>query len=187
MTADIQPPDIETRLAILQYKSERINHPIPGSILELIARRVQSNIRELEGALTRVAAFADLSGQPMTENLVDVALADLLPRRSQLDTDMVVSQVADSFGVSEEDMLGRSRAHDIALPRQIAMFLLREEANYSLPQIGDALGGRDHTTVMYGCDKVADLLERDESMRRRVQQIKERLYSSKRNGSSRQV
>jgi chromosomal replication initiator protein len=187
LTADIQPPDIETRLAILQYKSERINHPIPGSILELIARRVQSNIRELEGALTRVAAFADLSGQPMTENLVDVALADLLPHRSQLDPDMVVSQVADAFGLTEEDMHGRSRAHDIALPRQIAMFLLREEANCSLPQIGDTLGGRDHTTVMYGCEKVADLLERDESMRRRVQQIKERLYSPKRNGNSRQA
>ncbi len=185
LTADIQLPDIETRLAILQYKSERINHSIPGSILELIARRVQSNIRELEGALTRVAAFADLSGLPLTEKLVDAALADLLPRRSQLDPDQIVSQVAETFGISEEELLGRSRSHDIALPRQVAMFLMREEANYSLPQIGETLGGRDHTTVMYGCDKVADLLERDDTLRRQVHQIKELLYTPKRNGNSR--
>jgi chromosomal replication initiator protein len=187
LTADIQPPDIETRLAILHYKSEHISHPIPNFILELIARRVQSNIRELEGALTRVAAFADLSGLPLTESLVDVALADLLPRRGQLDPGEIVSQVADAFGVSEEDLLGRSRSHDIALPRQVAMFLLREETNYSLPQIGETLGGRDHTTVMYGCDKVADLIERDEGMRRQVLQIKEQLFSLKRNGNSRQA
>jgi chromosomal replication initiator protein len=184
LTADIQLPDIETRLAILHYKSERNNHPIPNTVLELIARRVQSNIRELEGALTRVAAFADLSGMPFSEQLVDSALADLLPRRSQLAPDEIISQVADAFGVSEEDIFGRSRSHDIALPRQIAMFLLREETNYSLPQIGETLGGRDHTTVMYGCDKVADLLERDETLRRQILQIKEHLYSPKRNGSS---
>jgi len=185
LTADIQLPDIETRLAILHYKSERINHPIPNPVLELIARRVQSNIRELEGALTRVAAFADLSGLPFTEQLVDSALADLLPRRGQLAPNDIVSQVADAFGVSEEDLLGRSRSHDIALPRQIAMFLLRQETNYSLPQIGDTLGGRDHTTVMYGCEKITDLLERDETLRRQVLQIKEQLYSPKRNGNSR--
>ncbi len=185
LTADIQLPDIETRLAILQSKSERINHPIPNTVLELIARRVQSNIRELEGALTRVAAFADLSGLPFSEQLVDSALADLLPRRSQLTPGEIVSQVADTFGVSEEEIFGRSRSHDIALPRQIAMFLLREETNYSLPQIGETLGGRDHTTVMYGCEKITDLLERDKSLRRQVIQIKEQLYTPKRNGNSR--
>ena len=168
----------------MHYKSERNNHPIPNTVLELIARRVQSNIRELEGALTRVAAFADLSGLPFSEQLVDSALADLLPRRRKLDPSQIVSHVADAFGVSEEDMFGRSRSHDIALPRQIAMFLLREETNCSLPQIGETLGGRDHTTIMYGCEKVADLLERDETLRRQILQIKEQLYSPKRNGNS---
>ncbi len=132
-----------------------------------------------------VAAFADLSGLPFSEQLVDSALADLLPRRSQLTPGEIVSQVADTFGVSEEEIFGRSRSHDIALPRQIAMFLLREETNYSLPQIGETLGGRDHTTVMYGCEKITDLLERDESLRRQVIQIKEQLYTPKRNGNSR--
>ena len=108
--------------------------------------------------------------------MVESVLSDLLPRRSEVRTDEVVSQVAASFGVSVEDMVGRDRSRQIALPRQIAMFLLREEAHISLPQIGEALGGRDHTTIMYGCDKVADMLERDDRLRRQVIEIRERLY-----------
>ncbi|MBN1148364.1 MAG: chromosomal replication initiator protein DnaA [Anaerolineales bacterium] len=178
LTADIQPPDFETRLAILRSKADRIGTHIPYNLMELIARRVQSNIRELEGALTRVAAFADLSGLPLTPQLVESALADLLPRRSEVRPDEIVRRVADSFGVSVESMLGRDRSRQIALPRQVAMYLLREEANISLPQIGNALGGRDHTTVMYGCGKVADMLESDDRLRRRVIEIKEQLYGS---------
>jgi chromosomal replication initiator protein len=180
LTADIQPPDFETRLAILRSKAERAGRRLPHEFLEGIARRVQSNIRELEGALTRVVAYADLSGLPLSQQLVESALADLLPRRTDVDPDDVVRTVAETFGVPMNDMLGRGRSRKIALPRQIAMYLLREEANISLPQIGEALGGRDHTTVMYGCDKIADLLERDDRMRRQVLEIKEQLYNQPR-------
>lgn len=176
LTADIQPPDFETRMAILRSKAERAGYKLSNETLETIARRVQSNIRELEGALTRVVAFADLSGMPFTTQLIDSALADLLPHHGDVQTDDVLSAVSDVFGVTIERLLGRERTRDIALPRQIAMFLLREEANVSLPQIGEALGGRDHTTVMYACEKIGDLLERDDRLRRQVIDIRERLF-----------
>jgi chromosomal replication initiator protein len=180
LTADIQPPDFETRMAILRSKAERIGSPMPNEYIEIIARRVQSNIRELEGSMTRVAAFAELSGLPLTPQLIETALADLLPRRSETPPQEIVRRVAQAFGVSMEEMLGRDRSRQVALPRQIAMYLMREEANISLPQIGEALGGRDHTTVMYGCEKVADLLERDDRLRRRVIEIKEQIYGVER-------
>jgi chromosomal replication initiator protein len=176
LTADIQPPDLETRQAILRSKADRCGVRMPNEILELIARRVQPNIRELEGALTRVAAFADLSGLPLTNQLVESALADLLPRRTAVQPDEIIHRVALVFGVTVDRMLGRDRSREVALPRQIAMFLLREEANISLPQIGEALGGRDHTTVMYGCEKVAGMLEQDDRLRRQVIEIREQLY-----------
>jgi chromosomal replication initiator protein len=176
LTADIQPPDFETRQAILRAKADRAGYSIPNEILELIARRVQSNIRELEGALTRVMAFADLSGLALTPQLVETTLADLLPRRSEVQPDEVVRKVADVFGVTVDRILGRNRSQEVALPRQVAMYLLREESNFSLPQIGEALGGRDHTTVMHGYQKVADLLERDDRLRRQVIGIREQLY-----------
>ncbi|MCU0485705.1 MAG: chromosomal replication initiator protein DnaA, partial [Anaerolineales bacterium] len=177
LTADIQPPDFETRVAILRSKAERAGYRMPADILETIARRVQSNIRELEGALTRVMAFANLSNLPLTVGLVDAALADLLPRRNEVQPTDVIRAVSDVFGVTVERILGRDRSREVALPRQIAMYLLREVANTSLPQIGEALGGRDHTTVMYACDKVADMLERDDRLRRQVIEIREQLFN----------
>lgn len=176
LTADIQPPDLETRIAILRSKAERNNKQVPALILETIARQVQSNIRELEGALTRVLAFSDLSGLPLSTQLVQTSLADLLPQRSTLETIHVLEAVSNVFGISTGDLCGRSRTRDVVLPRQVAMYLMREEANASLPQIGEVLGGRDHTTVMYACEKVADLIERDDRLRRQVIQVKERLY-----------
>jgi chromosomal replication initiator protein len=176
LTVDIQPPDLETRIAILRTKAERAGKQVPFDIIELIARQIQSNIRELEGALTRVLAFAELSGQPITGGLVNTALADLLPQRSTIGTDDVVGAVARAFGITTEQLLGRDRSREIVLPRQVAMYLMREEANISLPQIGEAIGGRDHTTVMYACDKIADLIERDDHLRRQVIQIREKLY-----------
>jgi chromosomal replication initiator protein len=176
LAADIQPPDFETRLAILRSKADRAGRNILPEILEMIARRVQSNIRELEGSLTRVLAFADLSGMPLTTQLVDTALADMLPHRSDVQPDDVVHKVADAFGVAVERIYGRERTQEIALPRQIAMYLLREEANLSLPQVGEVLGGRDHTTVMYACQKIADKLERDDRLRRQVIEIREHIY-----------
>jgi chromosomal replication initiator protein len=176
LSADIQPPDYETRMAILRSKAERAGRNVPGEIIEVIARRVQSNIRELEGALTRVVAFVDLSGLPLTPNLVETALADLLPRRSKVEPNEVVESVANAFGIEMNRMLSRERSREVALPRQIAMYLLREESNISLPSIGETLGGRDHTTIMYGCHKIADLLERDDQLRRQVLEIRENLY-----------
>jgi chromosomal replication initiator protein len=176
LTADIQPPDFETRVAILRSKAERANYNIPDDIIMIIARKFQSNIRELEGALTRIVAYADLRGMEMTPQLINSALADLLPQRTEVQPGQVIDTVASVYGLSKDRMLGRERTRQVALPRQIAMYLLREEANISLPQIGEALGGRDHTTVMYGCDKIANLLERDDKLRREVIKIRERLY-----------
>jgi chromosomal replication initiator protein len=176
LTADIQPPDFETRVAILRSKSERIGRQIPAEIVETIARRVQSNIRELEGSLTRVLAFADLSALPLNTKLVDTALVDLLPKRTNLAPEEVVHQVAGAFGLSVENLIGPDRRQEVVLPRQIAMYLLREETHCSLPKIGETLGGRDHTTVMYACQKVADLLERDDKLRRQVIELREKIY-----------
>jgi len=176
LTADIQLPDFETRMAILRVKAERAGCRISDEILAIIARRFQSNIRELEGALTRIAAFANLSGLPITPALVDTALADLLPRHTEVQPAEVVRKVAEAFGVPMDRLLGRDRSREVALPRQIAMYLLRQEANISLPQIGEVLGGRDHTTVIHGCEKIADLLERDDRLRRQVVEIRDQLY-----------
>jgi chromosomal replication initiator protein len=176
LTADIQQPDLETRLAILRSKAERLGRNIPTEIMDLIARRVQSNIRELEGALNRIVAFSDLSGMALTLQLVDVALADLLPQRGDVKPGAVVDVVAKAFNLSIDRLLSPDRSREVALPRQIAMYLMRE-TNLSLPQIGLALGGRDHTTVMYACEKVADLLERDDRLRRQVVQIRQQLYA----------
>ncbi|MFO7624449.1 MAG: chromosomal replication initiator protein DnaA [Anaerolineales bacterium] len=176
LTADIQAPDFETRLAILEARAERSGYHLPEGILDTIARRVQSNIRELEGALTRIMAFSNLSGLPITPQLLDSALADLLPRRNEVQPDQIVSAVAKTYNLSIDRILGRDRSREVALPRQIAMYLLREEARISLPQIGNTLGGRDHTTVLYGCEKIADMLERDDRLRRQMVEIREKIY-----------
>jgi chromosomal replication initiator protein len=180
LAADIQPPDFETRVAILRSKALRVGSDIENEILELIAHRIQSNIRELEGALTRVAAFSQISAVPLSPQLVESLLTDLLPRRADIQTDEVIDLVAREYGLETDRLLGRERTKEVALPRQVAMYLLREEANISLPKIGEALGGRDHTTVMYGCDKVADLLETDDRFRRQVVEIRQSIYGQPR-------
>ena len=176
LTADIQPPDFETRLAILRSKAERTGRQIPSDILESIARRVQSNIRELEGALNRILAFADLSGTHLTPQLVEVALADLLPQRSDVQPQKIIELVAREWQTTVEALLGRDRSQKIAQPRQVAMYLLRKETDASLPQIGEVLGGRDHTTVMYAIDKIASDIETKTDLRKRVVNIKQQLY-----------
>ncbi len=176
LAADIQPPDVETRLAILRTKVDRAGRNVPDAILEFIARQVQTNIRELEGALNRVLAYSDLSGIPLTLDLAQNALIDFLPPGADLQPDDVLEAVSRAFGVSQDRILGRERTREVALPRQIAMYLLREEGGVSLPRIGDFIGGRDHTTVIYACDKVSDLMETDDRVRRQVLQIREQLY-----------
>jgi chromosomal replication initiator protein len=176
LAADIQPPDLETRLAILRAKAERTGRFIPDEILETIARRVESNIRELEGALNRILAFADLSGSPLTPQLVEVALADLLPQRQNVPPEKIVELVAREWQTSVEALLGRDRTQKIAEPRQVAMYLLRKETDASLPMIGEVLGGRDHTTVMYAIQKIANEIETKADLRKRVINVKQQLY-----------
>ncbi len=177
LTADIQPPDVETRLAILRAKAERYGREVPADILEMIARQVQSNIRELEGALNRVLAYADLSGITLSMEMAHNALVDFLPQDKDLQPKDVLEAVSRSFGVSHDRLKGRERTREVALPRQVAMYLLREEGGISLPQIGAMIGGRDHTTVIYGCEKVNNLMETDDRLRRQVMKIREQLYS----------
>ncbi|MBK8418876.1 chromosomal replication initiator protein DnaA [Candidatus Villigracilis saccharophilus] len=178
LTADIQAPDFETRLAILRSKAERTGRHISDEILESVAKQVQSNIRELEGALNRIVAFADLSGSALTPSLVEVALSDLLPSRSDLEPEKIVNQVADYYKLSIEKLLGRDRTKEVAHPRQIAMYLLREEAKISFPQIGEALGGRDHSTVMSAIDKVKDQYKNgDGRVRKDIDFLRHQLYS----------
>ncbi len=177
LAADIQPPDLETRLAILRAKAERTGRYVPDEILETVARRVQSNIRELEGALNRIVAFADLSGQMLTPQLVEVALVDLLPQRQHILPERIVELVAREWKVSEDDLLGRDRSQKVAEPRQVAMYLMRKETDASLPQIGEVLGGRDHTTVMYAIEKIANQIETKADLRKRVISVKQQLYS----------
>jgi chromosomal replication initiator protein len=176
LAADIQPPDLETRLAILRAKAERTGRTIPDEILAGIARRVESNIRELEGALNRIIAFADLSGQSLTPQLVEAALADLLPQRRNVLPEQIMELVAREWKTTVEALLGRDRSQKIAEPRQVAMYLMRKETDASLPQIGEVLGGRDHTTVMYAIDKIATKIETKSDLRKRVINVKQQLY-----------
>ena len=177
LSVDIQPPDFETRQAILRSKADRAGRKVDPAVIELIARRVQSNIRELEGALTRVMAYAELLGQSVTLDIANSALADLLPRRHTLTPVQIIQTVADYYHTTSEILTGRDRSKETAWARQVAMYLIREETDSSLPTVGDVLGGRDHTTVMYGCDKVADMVERDDSVRKQVIAIREQLYN----------
>ena len=176
LAADIQPPDLETKVAILRAKAEREGRQVAQEHLELIARRAQRNIRELEGALTRALAYVDLTGALLNEETIEAALSDVAPRSAAMTPNQIIAAVAQQYQVPEEDLLGPRRTRQIALPRQVAMYLIREETETSLPKIGQALGGRDHTTVMYGHDRISDLIERDDGLRRQVHAIRDLLY-----------
>jgi chromosomal replication initiator protein len=178
LIADVQPPDLETRIAILRAKAATSGVAVPDDILNVIASRIQSNIRELEGALNRVAALSSLTHQPLTEQVAETALSNLLPQRSKLTTDQIIEAVAHHFGIEIAALQGRSRSQAIARPRQIAMYLIREETGASLPQIGAELGGRDHTTILYGCERIADLIEEDANLRREVIRVRQQLYGN---------
>jgi len=176
LIADIQPPDLETRIAILRSKSAAGSASVPNEILALIASQIQSNIRELEGALNQVLALSRLTHQPMTLEVAEAALSNLLPQRSKLTSEQIIKAVARHFDVKVAALEGRSRSRTIARPRQIAMYLIREETGASLPQIGAMLGGRDHTTILYGCERIVDLIETDTSLRREVVTLRQQLY-----------
>lgn len=176
LTTDIQPPDFETRLAILREKSDCRGFHLPEEVLDYIARRIQSNIRELEGALTRIMAICQLEGYQASIQMVDSALIDLFPNKSALSPIDIVKIVANFYGISLERILSKERSKEVALPRQIAMYVLREEADCSLPQIGELLGNRDHTTVLYGCEKISELLDVDVQVKRQVVAIQSKIF-----------
>jgi chromosomal replication initiator protein len=178
MITDIQPPDLEMRIAILRTKADALGAAVPTEVIDFIAHKVQSNIRELEGALTRVMGYAQLMKAAMTVELANTVLQDIL-RHKPVTVDQVLQVVAEFYNVDINDLTGRSRNKEVVLPRQVAMYLLREETDASLPQIGDILGGRDHTTVMYAHEKIAEQIETDDNRRREVLAIKERLYEVK--------
>ncbi len=178
LMADIQAPDIEMRKAILQSKAEEQNYRVPDYVFDIIAHHVRDSIRELEGALNKVIAFSQFSDTPITEELVDMALADLLRRSDRPSLERVIEVVCYYYGVTLADLASASRKRSIAYPRQIAMYMARSETDASLPQVGTYLGGRDHTTIMYGCEKIAREVEINSATRREVLEIKARLYES---------
>ncbi|HAN45409.1 MAG TPA: chromosomal replication initiator protein DnaA [Cyanobacteria bacterium UBA8156] len=183
LIADIQAPDLETRMAILQKKAEYEHLRIPPEVIHYIAASYTSNIRELEGALVRAVAYISISGLPMTvENVAPVLNPPKEP--IEVSAELVLSVITEHFDVSLEDLQGSSRRREIGRARQIAMYLIRQHTNLSLPKIGEALGGKDHTTVMYSCDKIARLQSTDGDIAQTVRVLSDRIYLLAQNQSS---
>ena len=178
LITDIQPPDLETRIAILRKKvaTDRLD-VADKDVLTFIADRVTSNIRELEGALTRVIAYASLTGRPITVSVADEVLKDLFPGGSAraITVEQVQAAVCEWFGVSQADLRGDKRPQSIAYPRHIAMYLCRELTDQSLPKIGAKFGGRDHSTVMHGVRRIGDLIREDRDVFNVVQELTARI------------
>lgn len=179
LIADVQAPDYEMRLAILRIKEEELRLALPSDVAEYIAQKDHRNIRELEGALTKTVARSQLTGEPLTLSLAMEALNDspLRSRRAEITRNDVIRAVLDHFSVGRRDLAGRSRTKEIVLPRQIAMYLLRTETEASLIEIGEELGGRDHTTVLHGVRQIERSLETDASLRARILSIREAIVA----------
>jgi len=173
LITDIQPPDLETRIAILRKKVKTEQTQTDPRVLEYIASRISTNIRELEGALTRVVAFSSLTGRPMTVDLAQDVLKDVFPQgeAAQVSIDRIQETVSGRFGLSCEELCGHRRSHNIVYPRQVAMYLSRELTDSSLPRIGKEFGGRDHTTVIHATSKIARLIREDRSVYNLVQEL----------------
>nr|WP_240740065.1 chromosomal replication initiator protein DnaA [Leucobacter triazinivorans] len=182
LLTDIQAPDLETRIAILRKKAQRENLEIDHSILEFIASKFSSNIRELEGTLIRVTAYASLNQQHIDMALVHTVLKDLitLDADNEVHPSDIISKTADYFDLSVDDLYGPTRAQQIATARQIAMYLCRELTPLSLPKIGQLFGGRDHTTVMYAHKKISQLIAERRSIYNQVQELTTRIKQSSR-------
>jgi chromosomal replication initiator protein len=177
LTTDIQSPDVETRLAILRKNAATATVPVPGEVLEFIAMNVSDNIRELEGALTRVTAFATLTHERVTLELAANVLRDVVHLQSSapLTADGILSSVAQYYEIPQSDLTGPSRRQPLARQRQIAMYVCREHTDLSLPRIGRAFGSRDHTTVMHAVDKIKGLLQTDKDVYDQVTEITQQL------------
>jgi chromosomal replication initiator protein len=182
LIADIQPPDLETRTAILQKKALEQKLAVSPEVLAYLAQRIQSNIRELEGSLNRVVAHTRLSGRALTVDAAQDALADLLASqaRRHLSPAEVVVAVSRYYRVDQRALRGKARDREVVGPRQVAMYLCREETDASLVEVGRELGGRDHSTVLHGANKIQAEVETSAQLRREVLAIRELLYTSPR-------
>jgi chromosomal replication initiator protein len=182
LITDIQPPDLETRIAILRkkVKADQIEIRDP-ELLTFIASRVSTNIRELEGALTRVVAFASLTGRALSVDLAQDVLKDVFPQgeTAQISIDRIQELVCERFGVTHDELTGDRRSQNIVYPRQVAMYLARELTDSSLPKIGKEFGGRDHTTVIHATSKIARLIREDRSVYNLVQELTARVRQTR--------
>ncbi len=177
MIADIQAPDFETRLAILKSKSIEKNYDVDTNVLTYIAETIQSNIRELEGALNRLMVFCQLNNtRPTIEQVKAVLVGVASAKKRVISVKKLMEIVADFYNISMEDLLKQSRRKEFVKPRQIAMYLMREELENSFPSIGEHFGGRDHTTVMHAVDKISKLLLEKESLKQEIDLIVNKLY-----------
>ena len=183
LMTDIQAPELETRIAILRKKSDNDRLRMPDEIIDYMAQRVSSNIRELEGTLIRVMAFANLNHQPITMQLVQTVLRDIIPIGEDKNTtpSEIMSMVANFYGISQADLSGSSRIQAIAQARQIAMYICREQTGLSLPKIGQLFGGRDHSTVLYACNKIREDMNRKREIYSHVTDIITRIKSNQKN------
>ncbi len=179
LIADLTAPDLETRIAILRAKAEEQSVPISSEALEFIARKVASNIRELEGALIRIVAYANMNGRPLTADLAQAVLSNVLyqPKRHAVTPERIAQAVSDYYGVALEQLKGQKRDRAIVMPRQIAMYLMRAETDVSLLRIGAELGNRDHSTVLHACDKIDRESAENEELRRELAAVRELIYS----------
>lgn len=173
LIADIQPPDFETRIAIIQKKAQLEGFNVPDDTVYYIAEQIQSNIRELEGALIRIIAYSSLTKQEITPELAAEILKDMLPARRprQITPELIQQVVAEFFNIRVEDLKAKKRTRAVAFPRQVAMYLCRELTELSLPQIGNAFGGRDHTTVMHAHEKISFAIQKDPSLNEILKKI----------------
>ncbi|MDJ0509386.1 MAG: chromosomal replication initiator protein DnaA [Crocosphaera sp.] len=183
LIADIQVPDLETRMAILQKKAEYENIRLPRNVIEYIATNYTSNIRELEGALIRAVTYISLSGLSMNvENIAPV----LNPPMEQITVspETIIKIISENFNVSIEDLKGSSRRREISVARQIGMYLMRQHTDLSLPRIGEEFGGKDHTTVLYSCDKISKLQQKDWDLSQQLSELSDRINMASRNQES---
>jgi chromosomal replication initiator protein len=182
LITDIQPPDLETRIAILRKKVKMDAIHVPDTqVLTFIASRISTNIRELEGALTRVVAFSSLTARPMTVELAQEVLKDVFPQgeRPEISVEQIQQTVVDRFGMSMQELTGDRRSQQIVYPRQVAMYLCRELTDSSLPKIGRQFGGRDHTTVIHATSKIAKLIREDRNVYELVQELTARIKQAR--------
>jgi len=172
LTIAIEPPELETRVAILMRKAQEINIRLPEEVAFFVAKRLRSNVRELEGALNRISANANFTGRPITIDFVREALRDMLALQDKLVTiENIQKTVAEYYKIRVADLLSKRRSRSVARPRQMAMALAKELTNHSLPEIGDAFGGRDHTTVLHACRKIESLKEETHEIKEDFQNL----------------